>query len=161
MATMQPVTTNMPGKRGETIEELFKQLPPCGKPDCSTHLRKDETINEDISRITTSEGMDMMYCMLAQKAKNANQGLLVDEDSPTMEDSMPELTKAEKLQIMQDKSDVTIELQRELIQAYELIELQRELIQAHKLSRLEECRIQPVPDGHQGLAPNGVQRENF
>jgi hypothetical protein len=25
----------------------------------------------------------------------------------------------------------------------------------------EECRIQPVSDGHQGLAPNGVQWENF
>ncbi len=40
-----------------------------------------------------------------------------------MEDGMPKLTKAEQLQIMQDKSDVIIKLQRELqkyIQDYKL-----------------------------------------
>ena len=61
------------GKRGGPIEELFKQLPPHGKPDCVTRLRKDETINEAINRIATSEGMYKMYSMLSQKAQNANQ----------------------------------------------------------------------------------------
>jgi hypothetical protein len=139
---------------------------------------------------------------------------LSDEDSPTMEDGMPKLTKAEQLQTMQDKSDVIIELQRELqkdIQAYKLSRLE-DLLTVPDLAILkhnkgakrqveevvlweqvppgpgvphkmvtkkgkwkhwcphhhkwtqhppEECRIQPVPDGHQGVAPNGVQRENF
>ena len=39
---------------------------------------------------------------------------LSDKDRSTREDSMPELTKAEQLQIMQDKSDAIIKLQREL-----------------------------------------------
>jgi hypothetical protein len=64
----------MSGKRGETIEEAFKLLPPYGKPGCVTNLQEDETIDEAICRITTSEGMYKMYCLLAQKAKMAERG---------------------------------------------------------------------------------------
>ena len=53
---------------------MFKRLPPHGKLNCVTHLRKDETIDEAISRIATLEGMYKMYCMLSQKAQNADQG---------------------------------------------------------------------------------------
>ena len=56
-AMLQLFTPNVPEKGGETIEDLFKQLPPYGKPDCATHLQKDETIDEAISRITTLERM--------------------------------------------------------------------------------------------------------
>jgi hypothetical protein len=42
---------------------------PHGKPDCVTHLRKDETINEAITRITMPEGRYKMYWMLSQKAQ--------------------------------------------------------------------------------------------
>ena len=59
---------------------------------------------------------------------------LLDKDSPTMEDGMPKLTKAEKIQIMQDKSDVIIELEQEL----------QKDIQDYKLSRLED--LLTVPD---------------
>jgi len=65
---------NRAGKGGETIEDIYKQLPPRGKPDCVTHLSTNETIDEAISRITTSEGMYKMYWMLVQKAQNADQG---------------------------------------------------------------------------------------
>ena len=61
-------------KGGGPIEDMFKQLLPHGKPDCVTHLQKDETIDEAINRIATSEGMYKMYWMLSQKAQNANQG---------------------------------------------------------------------------------------
>ena len=131
-----------------------------------------------------------------------------------MKVSMPKLTKAEKIQIMQDNSDVIIELQWELqndIQAYKLSRL-KDLLTVPDLTILkhnkgaklqvedvllweqvppgtgvphtmvtkkgkwrqwcphhhkwtqhppEECRIQPVLDGDQGVAPNGVQRGNF
>ena len=73
-AMLELSTPNVPEKEGESIEELFKQLPPYGKPDCVTHLREDETIDEDISRITMLEGMYKMYWMLVQKAQNADQG---------------------------------------------------------------------------------------
>ena len=56
-----------------------------------------------------------------------NHAGLSDEDRSTMEDGMPKLTKTEQLQIMQDKSDVIIKLQRELqkdIQDYKLTNLQ-------------------------------------
>ena len=62
------------GKRGETIEDMFKRLPPHGKPNCVMHLLTNETIDEAISRIATSEGMYKMYWMLSQKAQNADQG---------------------------------------------------------------------------------------
>ena len=58
---------------GETIEEMFKRLPSHSKQNCVTHLRKDENIDEAISRIATLEGMYKMYWMLSQKAQNANQ----------------------------------------------------------------------------------------
>ena len=64
-AMLEPPTTNAPEKRGETIEDLFKRLPPHGKPDCVTHLQKDETIDEAINRITMSEGCYWMYSMLS------------------------------------------------------------------------------------------------
>ena len=48
-------TPNVPEIGGETIEELFKKLPPHGKPDCVTHLQKDETLDEAINRIATLE----------------------------------------------------------------------------------------------------------
>ena len=73
-ALLEPSTPNAPAKGGETIEDMFKQLPPHGKPNCVTHLRKDETIDEAISRIATLEGMYKMYWMLAQKTQNSNQG---------------------------------------------------------------------------------------
>jgi hypothetical protein len=64
----------MTRKEGKTIEELFKLLPPYGKPGCVTNLQKDETIDEAISRISTSDEMYKMYYLLAQKAKIADQG---------------------------------------------------------------------------------------
>ena len=67
-------TPNVPKKGGKSVEELFNQLPPFGKPDCVTHLREDETIDKAISRITSSEEMYKMYWMLVQKAQNADQG---------------------------------------------------------------------------------------
>ena len=67
-------TTNAPEKRGETIEDIYKQLPPRGKPDCGMHLSTNETIDEAISRIATLEGIYKMYWILAQKAQNADQG---------------------------------------------------------------------------------------
>jgi hypothetical protein len=294
MTTMQPVTTNMPGKRGETIEELFRILPPYGKPGCVTNLQEKETIDEAIGRITSSEGMYKMYCLLAQKAKTAERGTdhqkmllqkgraaadkalmllaeelniergslehtiantaaqrrtkaamqfdmqtkiiqkiasqqtqdkecgkstgmydgFLEEDSPTMKDSMLSLTKTEQLQMMQDKADNIAKLQRELqkdIQDYKLGNLadlltatdlsvprhnrgtKRELDDVvlwervppgpgvpHKMMTKkgkvrhwcphhhkwtqhspEECRAQPVLNGHRWVAPNGVQRNNF
>ena len=71
---MELATTNAPEKGGETIEDMFKQLPPHGKPNCVTHLLTNETIDEAISRIATSEGMYKMYWMLSQKAQNADKG---------------------------------------------------------------------------------------
>ena len=53
---------------------MFKRLPPHGKPNCATHLLTNETIDEAISRIETSEGMYKMYWVLSQKAQNADQG---------------------------------------------------------------------------------------
>ena len=73
-AMLKPSTPNAREKGGETIEYMFKRLPPHGKPNCVTHLRKDETIDEAISRIATPEGMYKIYWMLSQKAQNANQG---------------------------------------------------------------------------------------
>ena len=73
-AMMEPATSNAPEKGGETIEYIYKRLPPRCKPDCVAHLSTNETIDEAISRITTSEGMYKMYWMLAQKAQNADQG---------------------------------------------------------------------------------------
>jgi hypothetical protein len=193
----------MTRKEGKTIEELFKILPPFGKPGCVTNLQENETIDEAIGRISTSDEMYKMYYLLAQKAKMADQetshqnmlsqkgraavdkalillakelniergslehtiansaaqrrtkaamqfdmqtkiiqkiasqktqdkecgkstGIydgLLKEDSPTMKDSMPNLTKTEQLQIMQDKADTIAKLQRELqkdIQDYKL-----------------------------------------
>ena len=71
---MEPSTPNTPEKGGETIEDMFKRLLPRSKLNCVTHLRKDETIDEAIRRITMSDGMYKMYWILSQKAQNANQG---------------------------------------------------------------------------------------
>ena len=70
---LQLPTPNVQEKGGETIEELFKQLPSYGKPECATYLQKDETIDEAISRITKSEGMYTMLCLMLQKTQNASQ----------------------------------------------------------------------------------------
>jgi hypothetical protein len=64
----------MTRKEGKTIEELFKLLPPYGKPGCVTNLQEDETIDEAIGRMSTSDEMYKMYYLLAQKAKMADQG---------------------------------------------------------------------------------------
>jgi hypothetical protein len=71
---MELATPIAPEKEGETIEDIYKQLPPRGKPDCVTHLSNNETIDEANSRITTSEEINKMYWMLAQKAHNVDQG---------------------------------------------------------------------------------------
>ena len=56
-AMLELATPNAPEKGGETIEDMFKGLPPHGKPNCVTHLLTNETMDEVISRITTLEGM--------------------------------------------------------------------------------------------------------
>ena len=71
---LELATPNAPEKGGETIEDMFKRLPPHGKPNCVTHLLTNGTIDEAIRRITMSEGMCKLYWMLAQKAQNADQG---------------------------------------------------------------------------------------
>jgi hypothetical protein len=58
---MELATPSAPEKGGETLEDIYKQLPPGGKPDCVTHLSTNETIDEAISRIATLEGMYKMY----------------------------------------------------------------------------------------------------
>ena len=58
---------------------------------------------------------------------------LSDKDRSTMEDGMPNLTKTEQLQIMQDKSDVIIKLQ---------LELQKD-IQDYKLTNLQDLLAEP------------------
>jgi hypothetical protein len=44
-AMLKISTPNLPEKGGETIEDIFKQLLPHGKPDCNTHLQENETID--------------------------------------------------------------------------------------------------------------------
>jgi hypothetical protein len=73
-ARMKLATPTAPEKGGETIEDIYKQLPPYSKPDCVTHLSTNETIDNAISRIATLEGVYKMYWILLQKAQNADQG---------------------------------------------------------------------------------------
>jgi hypothetical protein len=70
MARWAPPTPNAPAKRGKAIEDLIKQLPPHGPPNCATHTREDETINNLISRLPTSEGLYKLFCKLIQKSKS-------------------------------------------------------------------------------------------
>jgi hypothetical protein len=69
-----PSTPNVPARRGETIEDMIKRLPPHGKQDCVTHARKDKTIDKLVKRIPTSKGLYKLFWMLTQKAKNAELG---------------------------------------------------------------------------------------
>ena len=71
---MELATPTAPEKGGTTIEDIYKQLPPRGKPDCVTNLSTNETIDEAINRIATLEGMYTMYWMLGQKTQNSGQG---------------------------------------------------------------------------------------
>jgi hypothetical protein len=43
---LEQATLNKPEKGGETIEDMFKRLPPHGKPNCVTHLLTNENIDE-------------------------------------------------------------------------------------------------------------------
>ena len=53
-------TPNLPKKGRETIEDIFKQLLPHGKPDCITHLQKKETIDQAINRLAMLEELYKM-----------------------------------------------------------------------------------------------------
>ena len=67
-------TPNLPEKGEETIEDIFKQLLPYGKPDCTTFLPENETIDTAINKLATSEESYKMYWILAEKSKSVNQG---------------------------------------------------------------------------------------
>ena len=41
MAMLKVSTPNLPKKGGKTIEDIFKQLLPHGKPDCTTFLQEN------------------------------------------------------------------------------------------------------------------------
>ncbi len=71
---VESVNSELAKKGGGTIEDIFKQLLPHGKPDCITHLWKEETIDQAINRIATLEELYKMYWMLTEKSKGANQG---------------------------------------------------------------------------------------
>ena len=74
ISTAPPSPPNAPSKGGETIEDLFKRLPPHGPPDCVTRAWKDETIDELLSRIPTSEGFYKLFCKLIHKSKSEGLG---------------------------------------------------------------------------------------
>ena len=70
MVSVTSWTPTSPDKRGETIDKLIMRLPPHGRQGCITNTRDDETIDEHIKRIPTSEGLYKMSWILAQKAES-------------------------------------------------------------------------------------------
>ena len=89
-AMMEPATPTAPEKGGETIEDIYKRLPPRGKPYCVTYLSTNETIDEAISRITTLEGMYKMYWMLMKKGSERRSRNGPQEDAIAEESSIRE-----------------------------------------------------------------------
>ena len=57
-------------KQLKAIDKLIMRLPPHSGKGCITNTQDDETIDEHINRIPTSEGLYMMHWILAQKAKS-------------------------------------------------------------------------------------------
>jgi hypothetical protein len=49
------VNSKLAKKGEETIEDIFKQLLPHGKPNCTTFLQENETIDTATNRLATSE----------------------------------------------------------------------------------------------------------
>ena len=67
-------------KQLKAIDKLIMRLPPHSRKDCITNTQDDETIDEHINRIPTSEGLYMMHWILAQKAKSQ----VLDENQRTL-----------------------------------------------------------------------------
>ncbi len=67
------VSSELARKGEETIEDIFKRLLPHGKPDCTTFLQENETIDTAIDRLATSEELYKMYWMLTKKSRVVNQ----------------------------------------------------------------------------------------
>ena len=57
-------------KQLKAIDKLIMRLPPHSEKGCITNTQDDETIDEHINRIPTSEGLYMMHWILTQKAKS-------------------------------------------------------------------------------------------
>ena len=93
--------------------------------------------NKILQKIASQQTQDEKSKEDVDKERGKSTGTyagLSDKDRSSMEDGMPKITKAEQLQIMQEKSDVIIKIQREL----------QEDIQAYKLSHLQD--LLTVPD---------------
>jgi hypothetical protein len=121
---------------------------------------------------------------------------LLDEDSPTLKDSMPKLTKTEQLQDIQDyklgnledlltatdlsvpKHDRSTKREVDYVVLWERVppgpgvphkmmtkkgKVRHWCPHHHKWTQHspEECRAQPVLDGHHWMASNGGQGNNF
>ena len=70
MDSITSLTPTLPDKKGETIDEMIRQLPPHGTQSCITNTQDNETIDKLISRIPMSEGLYKLYWILTQKAKS-------------------------------------------------------------------------------------------
>ena len=57
-------------KQLKAIDKLIMRLPPHSGKGCITNTQDDETIDEHINRIPTSEGLFKMHWILSQKAKS-------------------------------------------------------------------------------------------
>ena len=63
----------MPEKGEETIEDIFKRLLSHGKPDCTTFVQENDTIDTAINWLATSEESYKMCWMLTKKSRFVNQ----------------------------------------------------------------------------------------
>ena len=68
MVNVASLTQTSHHKRRETINKLIMLLPPHGRQGCITYTRENETIDELIKRIPTSEGLYKMHGILSKKA---------------------------------------------------------------------------------------------
>ena len=69
-------------KMSNIIDKLIMQLPPHSRQGCITNARDDQSIDEIISRISTSKGLYKMHWLLTEEVKskelNDNERKLIE-----------------------------------------------------------------------------------
>ena len=94
-----PLSPDAPA-RVETIDKLIEQLTPHGLQNCITHAQNNETIDEIINKVTTSDGLYRLFWLLAQKAKHkelgTDQQTMIKKKAHTAVDNAMHLLAIEK-----------------------------------------------------------------
>ena len=105
MVNVASLTPTSHHKMSNIIDKLIMQLPPHSRQGCISNARDDKTIDEIISRISTSKGLYKMHWLLTEEAKSKE----LNDDERKLIKSKGESAKTKGMNLLAKEKNISRE----------------------------------------------------